>query len=600
MIMNMCIGGFKAYFTATYPAGTTSLKCVHEDGTTLTATGLNASGSTYAFEIIKKGKWHLTAEKSSTSQSTTGVEKNVITNRGQYTDTIEFEDIGIGGTINVTAPVNITVQIIKGSDQSTIQRASSGSTGQCSFSIHDGGVWTVSASGCDPVQVKISTQGETKSARLRIPVTVYISGATYSADYDGSSHTVNTWSVTRRTNLDYVDNKFRCNKTASQLAVSRTNAGKSNMSIAASDFQNLDDDYTATFEVTPGYVEVKAIKVTVTVSGDQKTYNYDGQNHTASGYTVSISDNRYSANYVSCSQSASALTLTKKDAGDYKIALQAGWFSNTEGNGNFTVTFAISSSADSVRLVISSRSLRVEITGRTASKVYDGTACTAQGYDWKAYYKDTGAACTDYSSSSISTGSKNLKATQTNVGTNTITLSESDFTNADGRYTVEFQVKRNISATVTAKQLYIKADNKSKYAGNADPQFTATVSSGGTTLASGVTSYGGLNFTFSLSGSTISVNVSGTMANYDITTGTGTLTVVDPYAHITSSHPGYQVILSANDGTNEYSDTQQNSVTLDVPPGTYSGGVVWGSWGSAAGNKVFSGVTLTAGQTYSI
>lgn len=600
MIMNMAIGGFKAYFTATYPADTTTLKCVHEDGTTLTASSLSSSGGTYAFEIVKKGKWHLTATKSSTSQSTTGVVKNVIQNRGQYSDTIEFEDIGIGGTINVTAPANITVQVIKGNDQSTIQRKSSGSTGLVSFSIHDGGVWTVSAANCESVQVKISTQGQTVSARLRMPVTVYISGATYSDYYDGSNHSVNTWTVTRRTLSEYADNKFKCNKTAAQLTVTRKNAGRTNMPLSASDFQNLDDDYLPTFEVTAGYVEVKAISVTVTVSGDQKTFNYDGQNHTASGYTLSISDSRYSASYVSCSQSSAALTLTRKDAGDYKIALQAGWFSNNEGNGNFAVTFNISSSANAVRLVISSRNLRIEITGRIASKVYDGKACTAEGYDWKAYYKDSGAACNDYSSSSISTGSKNLKASQTNVGTNTIALSASDFTNSDGRYTVEFQIKRNISATVTGKQLYIKADNKTKNAGSADPQFTATVSSGGTTLATGVTSYGGLNFTFSLSGTTISVAVSGSTSNYDITTGTGTLTTVDPYAHITASVFGYQVILSCTDGTNEYSDTQQNTVTLDVPPGTYSGGLVWGSWGQAAGNRVFSDVTLSAGQTFTV
>jgi len=595
MIMNMCSGGFKAYFTATYPAGTTTLKCVHEDGTELTASGLDASGSTYAFVLQKKGKWHLTATKSSTSQSTTGVTKNVTQNRGQYTDTIAFEDIGIGGTINVTAPANITVQVIKGNDQSTIQRKSSGSTGQCSFSIHDGGVWTVSAANCESVDVKINTQGQTVTARLRMPVTVYIRGEQYTGTYDGADHSVSSWSVTRRTNSGYTDNKFKCNKTATQLKKTRQNAGTTAMGLSAGDFQNLDDDYTPTFEVEDGYVTINKVSVTVTVTGDYKSYSYDGTNKTASGFTLASSDNRYNTGNVSCSQSASSLTLTRSAAGSYEIALQQSWFSNS--NGNFNVSFTI---ARNIKLDITQTRLLVKITGRTASGVYSGSPVKATGYTYKATFKDSGAACNDYASSSIGCSIQNLTASQTNVGTNTITLSASDFSNSDSRYTVEFQIVGNISATVTAKSLYVKADNKSKYAGAADPQFTATVSSGGTTLATGVTSYGGLTFTFGLSGSTISVYVSGSTSNYDITTGTGTLTTVDPYAHITSSHPGYQVILSCNDGTNEYSDTQQNSVTLDVPPGTYSGGVVWGYYGSAVGNRVFTNLTVSAGQTYSI
>ena len=116
-------------------------------------------------------------------------------------------------------------------------------------------------------------------------------------------------------------------------------------------------------------------EVTVTIKGKTSTATYDGQPHAVNGYDiVSITGNAgYTQADVSLkSEAQNKYSLTKTDAGNYTMDLDASDFVNT--NDKFTNVKFVIAEVGQLKLTINKRN--VTLTSASASKVYDGTALT--------------------------------------------------------------------------------------------------------------------------------------------------------------------------------------------------------------------------------
>ena len=158
-------------------------------------------------------------------------------------------------------------------------------------------------------------------------------------------------------------------------------------------------------------------KVTVTITGNTASEKYDGTEKTASGYGVSISNEKYTEADFEFKGNAE---VKGTDANTYPMGLTAANFTNK--SANFTnVEFVVTDGS----LTINKRS--VTLTSAPDSKVYDGNALTNDTVtvSGDGFAKDEGAAY-------------DVTGTQTDVGTsdNTFTYTLNKGTKADN-YSIE-------------------------------------------------------------------------------------------------------------------------------------------------------------------
>ena len=159
-------------------------------------------------------------------------------------------------------------------------------------------------------------------------------------------------------------------------------------------------------------------KVTVTITGNNGSVGYDGNEHSVTGYKVeSISNPLYTAADFAFSGTDS---VTGTDAGTYMMGLTPAQFENT--NPNFeNVTFSVTDGS----LQINPRS--VKLTSATDEKVYDGQPLTngVVTVSGDGFVKGEGAAY-------------NVTGSQTNAGSsdNTFTYTLNTGTKADN-YVIE-------------------------------------------------------------------------------------------------------------------------------------------------------------------
>ena len=120
-----------------------------------------------------------------------------------------------------------------------------------------------------------------------LAVVVTIEGAHSTDEYDATMHSVNGYTATADTTLytvtgDNPDFVFSGNAVAS-----RTEVGTTNMGLAAGQFTNTNSNFgPVTFEVTDGYQTIEPINVTVTITEHSAEVDYDGTEHSVSGYDV--------------------------------------------------------------------------------------------------------------------------------------------------------------------------------------------------------------------------------------------------------------------------------------------------------------------------
>ena len=173
-------------------------------------------------------------------------------------------------------------------------------------------------------------------------------------------------------------------------------------------------------ELVYGKLEVTPVteKITVTIKGHTETVKYDGDEHSVTGYDVTIpAGSLYTEKDITFSGKAEAKGT---DADTYNMGLKAENFANS--NGNFAnVEFVVEEDG---KLTITKRD--VTLTSADAEKVYDGTALTNDTVtvSGDGFVKNDGATY-------------DVTGTITNVGTkpNTFTYTLNEGTKA-GNYNI--------------------------------------------------------------------------------------------------------------------------------------------------------------------
>ena len=211
-----------------------------------------------------------------------------------------------------------------------------------------------------------TAEGELEVTAVTDEVVVTITGHNSTVTYNGSEQSVNGYDVSiAPEGVSYTTADFSFNGTAEAKG---TDAGTYQMGLKADQFANTNGNFKkVTFVVNDGKLTINPVdEVVVTITGHNDTVPYDGDEHTVTGYDVSISNDLYKEGDFTFSGTAEAKGT---DAGTYQMGLKAEQFSNN--NENFKkVTFVVEDGS----LTINKRN--VVLTSETASKTYDGTALT--------------------------------------------------------------------------------------------------------------------------------------------------------------------------------------------------------------------------------
>ena len=280
-----------------------------------------------------------------------------------------------------------------------------------------------------------------------ISATVTITGHHNATTYDGTEHSVSGYDVEIDNKL-YAEGNFNFNSTA---VAARTEEGTTEMGLAADQFENTSDNFeNVTFNVTDGYQTITALEdVVVTITGHNNTTSYDGNEHSVTGYDVEISNPLYTtADFTFSGKAAAAQT----DKGTAKMGLNAGQFTNT--NGNFAnVTFNVTDGYQTITPITAT----VTITGHNNTAPYDGTEHSVSGYEVEI--SNPLYTTADFTFSGAAT------AAQTNAGTDNMGLKAEQFNNTNGNFegvtfnvTDGYQTITPIKATVTITERSGKAD----------------------------------------------------------------------------------------------------------------------------------------------
>ncbi len=309
-----------------------------------------------------------------------------------------------------------------------------------------------------------------------IDVVVTITEHSDEVDYDGAEHTVTGYDV-EISNPLYTEADFTVSESAI-ASVSGTAAGSYDMGLTAADFTNTNANFAnVTFNIVDGQLVIKPIDVTVTITEHSDEVDYDGAEHTVTGYDVEISNPLYTEADFTFSGNAE---VKGTDAGTYDMELSADDFTNN--NANFAnVTFVIVDG----QLVIKPIDVTVTITEHSDEVDYDGVEHTVTGYDVEISNPLYTEADFTFSGTDSVSG--------TNAGTYDMELSAADFANTNDNFDnvtfviVDGQLTINkINATVT-----IKGNKDSKVYNGSEQSVEGYVATFDTTL------YAETDFTFS-------------------------------------------------------------------------------------------------------
>ena len=260
-------------------------------------------------------------------------------------------------------------------------------------------------------------------------VVVTIVGNNASAVYDGTEHKVTGYTVVSISNKLYKESDFSFSGTAE---AKRTEAGTTYMGLKEEYFKNENANFSKViFNVTDGYMEITPVadEVVVTITGNNASAVYDGEEHVVTGYEVTeISNVLYTKDNFSFSGNAEA---KRTAVGTTDMGLTAANFKNESANFS-NVTFKITDGYMEITPVVDE--VVVTIAGNNASAVYDGTEHKVTGYTVVSIsnklYKES-----DFSFSGTA------EAKRTEAGTTYMGLTAEDFANKSENFNnVTFKV----------------------------------------------------------------------------------------------------------------------------------------------------------------
>ncbi|MBR3201431.1 MAG: InlB B-repeat-containing protein, partial [Mogibacterium sp.] len=288
-----------------------------------------------------------------------------------------------------------------------------------------------------------------------LDVTVTITGHQSTLPYDGEEHSVEGYDV-EISNPLYTKDDFSFDGTAK---ASQTTVGTAYMGLAKEQFTNKNTNFgTVTFNVTDGYQAITPVdKVVVTITGNHSTLPYDGEEHSVSGYEVSISNPLYKESDFTFTPSESAdldddnvITARRTDAGTTNMGLAAGQFANK--NSNFKeVEFVVTDGYQTITPI----DVAVTIKGHTSTVPYDGTEHSVSGYDVEIgnpLYKEadfTFSGTAAASRTRVVEGSDTDGQTDMGLTAAQFTNNNANFANVTFNVTDGYQKITPIEATVT-------------------------------------------------------------------------------------------------------------------------------------------------------
>ena len=255
-----------------------------------------------------------------------------------------------------------------------------------------------------------------------IKVTVTITGNTDTVTYNGSEQSVTGYSVAIAYSANgspiessgYSESDF----TFSGEAVAKgTNKGTYQMGLAPSQFTNNNTNFAEVeFVVNDGWLKINAKTAAVTITGNKESADYDGTEHTASGYTAT-GDGIDQSKVVYAGDAVAKQT----DVGTKAMGLSVEKFSYSDPN--ITVTFTLASDGS---MTIKPINVTVDIVGHHNSTAYDGQMHSVSGYEVEiqnSLYKEA-----DFEFSGTAYAERKLQGT-TNMG-----LAASQFTNKNSNF----------------------------------------------------------------------------------------------------------------------------------------------------------------------
>ena len=161
-------------------------------------------------------------------------------------------------------------------------------------------------------------------------VVVTVTGNTKTVVYDGTEHSVEGYTV------DVNGLPITVTPKAGTAAkASGTNAGTYYMGLTADDFTAESNNYSnIKIVVTDGWLKIDPItdKVTVTITENADTVEYDGKEHSVTGYASIVSDHALYDVANVAETPTDAWTAKGTDAGTYPVGIKSGDFRNTSGN----------------------------------------------------------------------------------------------------------------------------------------------------------------------------------------------------------------------------------------------------------------------------
>ena len=161
-------------------------------------------------------------------------------------------------------------------------------------------------------------------------VVVTVTGNTKTVVYDGTEHSVEGYTVDVNGLPITVTPKA-----GTEAKASGTNAGTYYMGLTADDFTAESNNYSnIRIAVTDGWLKIDPVtdKVTVTVTENADTVEYDGKEHSVTGYASIVSDHALYDVANVAETPTDAWTAKGTDAGTYPVGIKSGDFRNTSGN----------------------------------------------------------------------------------------------------------------------------------------------------------------------------------------------------------------------------------------------------------------------------
>ncbi len=244
----------------------------------------------------------------------------------------------------------------------------------------------------------------------------------YTVNYDGVDYTAEAGKSVTLPTGDKVTAKI----TASVKYVEDTQDG--NNPIVSLTVENADQYMTVksvagTLAVTP-----VTDTVTVTVTENSGTAEYDGEEHSVSGYkSMTASDALYDVKANVAKTETATWTAAGTNVGTYDLGIEPGDFTNT--NGNFAnVEFVIVDGA--LEITPYSKTVTVTVTGASDSAAYDGEEHSVSGLT--SVVSDN--ALYDVTTAVRQTETAGWTASGTLVGEYPQTIRPSDFENTDENF----------------------------------------------------------------------------------------------------------------------------------------------------------------------